>query len=253
LPDQPLAPRIDRVVTDERRDAAELATRIDNVTRGAARAAVLAVNDGLVTNVSLIIAMFGADASLSAVRLAGFASLVAGAFSMAAGEWISVRSQVDLYRGVLGDLRALVIRNPRLVLGELTTKLEEAGFGTETAQRASTELPLDSERFFAFTARTVFGVNPDELGSPWVAASTSLGLFTLGALVPLVPWFVTSGGTAAVISVVSTAVAAMAVGGWVSRSAGNPPARGAARQLAIVIAATAVTYAVGAVLGTAVA
>jgi vacuolar iron transporter family protein len=253
LQPQPLRDQIEARVSDAGRDAQELATRIQTVARGGARAAVLGVNDGLVTNVCLILAMAGADSSASAVRLAGMASLVAGAFSMAAGEWVSVRSQVELFDGVLDELRALVRRNPKLVLDQLTTKLVEAGFGTETAQRASTELPLDSERFFAFTSRTVFGVDPDELGSPWTAAFSSLLLFTAGAVVPLVPWFVTEGAIATVMSVVLTAAAAMAVGGWVSRSSGNAPATGALRQVAIVIAAATVTYAIGAVLGTAVA
>jgi vacuolar iron transporter family protein len=99
----------------------------------------------------------------------------------------------------------------------------------------------------------VFGVDPDELGSPWTAAFSSLLLFTAGALVPLAPWFVTEGTTATVASVGLTALAAAVVGGWVSRSSGNPTTVGAVRQLAIVIAAAVVTYAIGAVLGTAVA
>ncbi|MCA1844373.1 MAG: VIT1/CCC1 transporter family protein, partial [Actinobacteria bacterium] len=80
-------------------DAMELEARITQVVRGAARAAVLGVNDGLVSNVCLILAVAGANASRSSVRLAGFASLIAGALSMAAGEWISVRSQVELFQG----------------------------------------------------------------------------------------------------------------------------------------------------------
>jgi hypothetical protein len=108
-------------------DAMELEDRITKVVRGAARAAVLGVNDGLVSNVCLILAVAGADASRSSVRLAGFASLIAGALSMAAGEWISVRSQVELFEGILGRLRTLVSSNPELILGQLTDRLESAG------------------------------------------------------------------------------------------------------------------------------
>jgi len=170
-------------VADDARDAAELRSRVETVSKGGARAAMLGVNDGLVTNVCLILARAGASASASAVRTAGFASLIAGAFSMAAGEWVSVRSQVELYQGILGEIWALVQRNPRLVLGELTSRLTDAGFARDTAERAASELPLDESRFLDFSARTVFGVNPDDLGSPMTAALGSFVLFTGGR-----PW-----------------------------------------------------------------
>jgi len=252
-PAGPLVEPIDPRVVDSGSDAAELRRRSESVARGGARAAVLGVNDGLVTNLALILAMAGASASQSAVRLAGFASLIAGAFSMAAGEWVSVRSQVEIYEGILAELRHLVRRNPKLVLGELTAKLEQEGFGTETAQQAATELPLDEQRFFSFTARTLFGLNPEELGDPRTAALASLALFSAGALIPLAPWFFTKGTAAAAISVVLTSVASLAVGAWVSSSASTNPVRGALRQLAIVVAAAAITFAIGKAFGTAVA
>lgn len=99
----------------------------------------------------------------------------------------------------------------------------------------------------------VFGLDPEELGSPVTAALSSLGLFTAGAAVPLVPWFITEGGAAVAASVIATALASMTVGGWVSRSAGKPVALGAARQLLIVVATSTVTYSIGRVFGTAVA
>jgi VIT1/CCC1 family predicted Fe2+/Mn2+ transporter len=238
---------------DPSRDAIELRARVASVNRGAARAAVLGVNDGLVTNVCLILAVAGASTGASNVRIAGLASLIAGAFSMAAGEWISVRSQVELFEGIVGELRALIQRNPRLVLDELTTKLEESGLATDTAQRVATELPLDGQRFIDFTARTVFGFDPGEVGSPVTAALSSLGLFTLGATVPLVPWFVTSGTPAVVSSVVATGIASLVVGGWVSRSSDRPVALGALRQLAIVVIASLVTYGIGSLFGTVIA
>lgn len=234
-------------------DAAELETRIAGVARGAARAAVLGVNDGLVSNVCLILAVAGADASRSSVRLAGFASLIAGALSMAAGEWISVRSQVELYEGILGRLRTLAQRHPELVLDQLTDRLEDAGMARETAQRASTELPLDEPRFLRFCANTLFGLNPDELGSPMTAAVTSLAYFAAGALVPLVPWFLTEGTAAKLLSVALTAAASLVVGAVVGRSSDRPPLPAAVRQLAIVVVASAVTYGIGAAFGTAVA
>ena len=142
---------------------------------------MLGANDGLISNLSLILGVACANASKGSVRLADFASLVAEALSMAAGEWVSVRAQVDLYSGVLGELRTLVSHNPALVLDRLSSKLEDIGMDTDIAKRAATEIPLDEESFFAFTARTVFGINSDELGNPVTAALSSLMLFAAGA------------------------------------------------------------------------
>ena len=244
---------IDARVGDAASDTAALRRKAQQVQRGGARAAVLGVNDGLVTNLCLILAVAGASATASSVRLAGFASLIAGAFSMAAGEWVSVRSQAQMAEGLVSELKRLIGRNPRLVLDELTDQLIDDGFASDTARRASTELPLDEDHFLKFTSRTVFGVNPDELGSPFVAASSSLALFSVGALVPLLPWFFAHGTPAAAWSVVLTAVASLVVGGLVSWSAGNSAIRGGGRQLLIVVLASTVTYLIGRLFGTAIA
>ena len=233
-------------------DAAQLASRVQQVARGGVRAAVLGVNDGLVTNVCLILAVAGANASRANVRLAGFASLIAGALSMAAGEWVSVRSQVELFQGLIGRLERLVARNPRLVLDELSDHLEAAGFGRDTARTASTELPLDEPRFMRFACITIFGINPDELGSPLTAAGSSMLWFSLGALVPLFPWFFLGRPLAVWLSVVLTGAASLLVGGVVGRQSERGFALGAARQLLIVVAAAAVTYGIGHLFGTAV-
>lgn len=237
---------------DRESDAAILARRAAQVTRGAARAAVLGVSDGLVTNVCLILAMAGADASASSVRLAGFASLLAGALSMAAGEWVSVRSQVDLYSGVIAELRSLVQRDPELILDEVAARLEHAGFGRETAQIASTELPLDEPRFLRFASTSIFGVDPDELGSPMTAALSSLALFAVGAFVPLAPWMFAEGAAATLSSIGVTVLMSIAVGVFVARSSDRSALAGAGRQLAIVIASATVTYGIGTLFGVAV-
>lgn len=252
-PHPPYTTRAEPRTTDPVADAAELRARAAAVNRGAARAAVLGINDGLVTNVCLILGVIGASGDAGAVRIAGLASLIAGAFSMAAGEWISVRSQVELYHGVVAELRRLTSRNPRLVLDELAESLSDQGLATDTAHRVSAELPLDGDRFIEFSARNLFGVDPGELGSPWVAAWSSLALFSVGALVPLLPWLVTQGAVALTVSVVATALVSMVVGGWVAQSADRPRWAGALRQLGIVVAASAVTYGIGQLFGTAVA
>lgn len=240
-------------VADAAADAAALHVAVERVRRGGARAAVLGMNDGLVTNVCLILAVAGASATPSSVRLAGFASLVAGALSMAAGEWVSVRSQNELYLGLLASIRRLIGRNPQLMLGKVTDALEDEGFPRELAHRVGSELPVDEDRFLAFTARTVFNVSSEDPGSPVVAAVSSLALFSVGAFVPLAPWFFTSGNLGVALSVALTAVAGVAVGAWVARSAGTSAWESALRQLAIIIFAAAVTYGIGKLFGTAVA
>jgi VIT1/CCC1 family predicted Fe2+/Mn2+ transporter len=239
--------------TSSSNDAVELQEKVDQVARGGARAAVLGVNDGLVTTLALILGLTGADTTPSAIRLAGVASLIAGALSMAAGEWVSVRAQVELYQGVLAELRSLVARNPKLVLDSLEERLELAGMDTPTAQRATTEIGLDEDLFLSFTARNVFGVNDEELGSPMTAALSSLALFAAGALVPLLPWFLTDGPPAVALTVALTSVSAIAVGGYISKSGGTSLVRGALRQLVIVAGAAGITYAIGALVGTTVA
>jgi len=243
----PIAPH----PVDAASDAAELAERVSRVARGGTRAAVLGVNDGLVTNICLILAVAGANAAASSVRLAGFASLLAGSFSMAAGEWVSVRSQVELHQGLLAEIRRLIARNPRLILDDLSDHLEAAGFGRATARAAATELPLDEPRFLRFCATTLFGLDANEPGSPMTAAVTSLVLFAAGASVPLLPWFVTKGGAATALSVLLTGAASLAVGAFVAYSSDRPIVLGALRQLMIVAAASAVTFAIGRAFGAA--
>ena len=151
------------------------------------------------------------------------------------------------------ELRRLIARNPKLVLGELTTQLVEDGFANDTAAQVSTELPLDEDRFLNFTARTVFGVNPDELGSPLTAATNSLVLFAVGALIPLAPWFFTSGAAAVGTSVVLTAACQPVHRRARQQVERQLDVRRRARQLAIVALASAITYGIGALFGTAIA
>jgi VIT1/CCC1 family predicted Fe2+/Mn2+ transporter len=241
----PIAPQ----TVDAASDAAELAGQVARVTRGGARAAVLGINDGLVTNICLILGLAGAHASSSSVRLAGLASLLAGALSMAAGEWVSVRSQAELYGGLLAEVRRLVSRNPRLVLGELSTRLEAAGFGRATAQTAAAELTLDEARFLDFTAQMVFGIHPEGIGSPVTAATTSLAYFAAGALVPLAPWLFTGGSLAVFLSIGLTSAVGLIVGGLVARSSDRRIPVGALRQLGIIVGAAVITYAIGRLFG----
>ncbi|HEY3484053.1 MAG TPA: VIT1/CCC1 transporter family protein [Ilumatobacteraceae bacterium] len=243
-----IAPRVE----DPQRDADDLQREAERVARGGARAAVLGINDGLVSNLALILGVAGASASQGAVRLAGFASLIAGAFSMAAGEWVSVKSQVELAGGVVAEVRRLLQRNPRLILDRLSRELERVGLDTSTSKLASTEMGIEDQRLVDFVARNVLRVEEASAGSPVVAAVTSLLLFSVGALVPLFPWFFTEGAAGVLWSSALTAIAALVVGGWIATTSGRSVAVGAARQFVIVVFASAVTFGIGAVFGTAI-
>lgn len=231
------------------RDSRILAERAAQVQRGGARAAVLGVNDGLVSTLCIVLGVAAAGQSQQAVLLAGLAGLVAGSISMAAGEWISVKSQVELFQGVLNDLRGMVKRDKALLDETLSAHLVEDGYAPKTAAAATKELSKDTGRYFETYAEQVIGVNPDELGSPWVAAVSSFALFTVGALAPLAPWFFIGGTTGMVWSLILTALGSLVAGGYVALSSGRSLAYGAVRQLLIVVLASVVTYGVGRLFG----
>lgn len=232
------------------KDAAILERRAAEVQRGGARAAVLGVNDGLVSTLCIVLAVAGAGAEASAVLLAGFAGLIAGAISMAAGEWISVKSQVELFQGILSDLKHMITHDRDLLQDNLKKSLVSDGYTAATADVASQEIVEHDEKFFDIYATQVMGMNPEELGSPWVAAGSSFALFTVGALAALGPWFFTSGVSAITLSIIFTGVGGLIVGGYVASTSGKNISWGALRQLGIIIIASVVTYGVGYLFGT---
>lgn len=234
------------------KDSALLALRAAQVQRGGARAAVLGINDGLVSVLCIVLGVAGAKGTPAAVLLAGFAGLVAGAISMAAGEWISVTSQVELFNGVLSDLKKLVKTDRELLVDQLENDFKHSGITEQTATSAAHDIARSDEHLYNEYATNVIEINPKELGSPWTAAISSFLLFTVGALAALVPWFFIHGTQAIILSITLTALGGLAVGGYVARSSGNNIAKGAIRQLLIIILAAAVTYGVGKLFGTAV-
>jgi len=238
--------------TDAEETLDEIKRTADRVAGGGIRAAVLGVNDGLVTNLCLTLGVAGAATDPGTVRLSGVASLVAGALSMAAGEWVSVRSQVEVAGGIEGSLKRAWRLSPPVVLSRLARSMQEHGLDAATAEKASRGVVSVDRTAAKDSTRILFGVGSDDAGSPVVAAISSLLLFAVGALVPLLPWFVTGGATAVMWSAAMTAVASLAVGGYLGVGSGRGPWWSAARQLLIVAVASGVTYAVGAVAGTAV-
>jgi VIT1/CCC1 family predicted Fe2+/Mn2+ transporter len=220
------------------------------VSGGLARAAVFGVNDGLVSNVSLVLGFAGSGADSSVVRLAGLAGAIAGAVSMAAGEWVSISAQNDLVERELEVERRELLHNTTSETSELVDMYEAHGMTRASAQSAAEQVMREPERALVVHAREEFGVDPYDLPSPWRAAVLSLVCFLVGALAPVVPWFFDVSGTAPkMTSLVIGAVAAAVVGALLGRLSERPLAPAMIRQVLIVLAACAVTYLVGRLVG----
>ena len=222
-----------------------------DVTGGAARAAVFGISDGLVTNVSLILGVAGAHPGGHIVRLAGMAGLVAGAFSMAAGEFVSMRAQSELLERELENERLELARNPHMEQRELAKVYERRGLTPDTAYEMAGLMMRDPEMALETHAREELGVNPSSLGSPTAAASSSLITCALGGLVPLMPWFFATGTVAIVTTIIVAALLAVGIGIALSVFTGRSPVRTVTRQLLVSGTAAAVTFGIGALVGVA--
>lgn len=221
--------------------------------QGSARAAVLGVNDGLVSTLCLVVGVAAAGSEPSAVLLAGFAGILAGSISMAAGEWISVKAQVELFEGVLADLRKAVKEDPKMLKNTLAHTFAEYGMSHDSAHEAARDIAKHGKGFMKVYSAQVIGLNPDELGSPWHAAISSFALFALGALAPIMPWLLGMDGLAAIaFAVILTGIGGLFVGGYTAKSSGKNIVYGAVRQLLIIAFAAAVTYGVGHLFGVAI-
>ncbi|HEX9577013.1 MAG TPA: VIT1/CCC1 transporter family protein [Myxococcales bacterium] len=218
--------------------------RAREVQSGAARAAVLGISDGLVTNVALILGVAGAQGDAHFVLLAGMASLVAGACSMAVGEYVSMSAQVELLQRLLSDYRQALGKNPERVREDLEEFIHRSGVRQATAHNVSEQLFSVPDKALAVYARSL-GIDPDELGSPWKAAFSSLVTFAVGALVPLLPWFFSGGTRAAIASLALGCGAALGVGGVLGYLGGRNPLWGAVRQLLALCAAALATWGAG--------
>jgi len=233
---------------DAEQAAAERRQRAVQVQSGAARAAVLGINDGLVTNTALILGVVGATDAAGLVRLAGLASLVAGACSMAAGEYVSMRAQVELLQRLVEEERQAMAQDPARERAVIRGTLERSGFTPAIAERVSQDLAKDPERALGVYSRAVLGVNPDELGSPSTSALSSMVAFATGALIPLLPWFIAPRATAIAASLALSGLAAIGVGGTLGYLSNGRVVASALRQLLIVALASAVTFVIGELL-----
>ncbi|MGH2629757.1 MAG: VIT1/CCC1 transporter family protein [Actinomycetota bacterium] len=217
---------------------------------GTLRAAIFGVNDGLVSNAALIMGFAGADQSGSVIVLAGISGLLAGAFSMAAGEYVSMRVQREMLERMLHLEAHELGSDPESERAELAEIYERKGVPADLAEALSSALSEDPAVALDSHAREELGIDPDEgLGSPWGAAASSFVTFGLGALVPLVPFLFLEGGPATIASAVVTGLALLGVGALTARVTGRSPVAAALRQFAIGAAAAIVTFAIGLALG----
>lgn len=207
------------------------------------------MSDGLLTNLSLILGFAGAHPAASVVRLAGLAGLVAGAGSMASGEWISVRSQAELLEFELGVERRALASNPSEELAELTELYVGKGLPAPLAAELSAAIMANPELALETHAREELGIDPRSLGSPVQAAVASFFAFSVGALLPLAPWLVTGGTVAVVASSVAGLVGAASLGATVARFSGRPLWRGVLRQVLLTTGAAAATTGFGWLVG----
>lgn len=220
-----------------------------DISGGAARAAVFGVSDGLVSNVALILGVAGASPAPGVVRLAGLAGLIAGAVSMAAGEYVSVKAQVELIERELEMERIELERRPDVEQRELAGIYIRRGVEPALANQLAAAMSADPALALQTHAREELGVDPSALGSPIKAALASLVSFAVGALTPLVPWFLATGAAAVVASVVLGGVAAIAVGVALAVFTERRWPISAARQLLIAAVAASVTFGVGRLVG----
>jgi VIT1/CCC1 family predicted Fe2+/Mn2+ transporter/rubrerythrin len=218
---------------------------------GTLRAVIFGVSDGLVSNLSLVMGVAGAATAGEAhfILLAGIAGLLAGAFSMAAGEYISMQSQRELFERQIELERAELEAMPDEERAELAALYRAKGFEKADAERIADRLFRDPDTALDALVREELGLDPDELGSPWGAAGGSFAAFALGAAVPVVPYLVLGGTEAFVASLVLSLIALFAVGAAVSLLTGRGLLFSGMRQVAIGAAAAAVTYAVGSIIG----
>ncbi len=218
----------------------------------ALRAAVLGATDGLVSNLSLVMGIAGSGVAHGVVIIAGLAGLVAGALSMGLGEYLSVQSARELFARELAIEAHELETDPAAEVDELCAIYERKGIPTAQAHELAERIVHGDPAFALDTmAREELGFDPNQLGgSAWVAAGTSLGLFALGALVPVLPFLVIGGSPAVLVAAAISGIAIFALGAGITNLTGMNPIRSGIRQLAFGAVAAAITYGIGAAVGT---
>ncbi|MFK8023577.1 MAG: VIT1/CCC1 transporter family protein [Ilumatobacter sp.] len=220
-----------------------------DVSGGTARAAVFGVSDGLVSNVALILGVAAAASERSNVLVAGVAGLLAGAASMAAGEYVSMKAQSELVERELEIERRSIERQPEAETRELAAIYRARGLDEDLATEMAEAVMDDPDVALEVHAREELGVDPDETGNAVGAALSSFVAFSIGAIIPLLPWFFDEGNGAIVASALLGLVAAAAVGATLAVFTERSIVRTAGRQVGWAVVACTVTWFIGSWLG----
>ena len=220
-----------------------------DVQGGGVRAAIFGVSDGLVSNVALITGVAAADSSSSSVVVAGVAGLLAGAASMAAGEYVSVKAQSELIERELERERISIADSPEAEIRELAALYTSRGIERDAAQMMAEAVMADPEVALEVHAREELGVDPSAIGQPFTAAWSSFIAFAIGAIIPLIPWLIGEGTGALVASIVLGLTAAAAVGYGLAYFTEKSKFRTMARQVALGSAACLLTWLIGSLVG----
>jgi VIT1/CCC1 family predicted Fe2+/Mn2+ transporter len=233
---------------------ARMETRHRGAGGNALRAAVLGANDGLVSNTSLVMGVAGADLAARSILITGIAGLLAGSLSMALGEWLSVQSARELYIHQIDLERQELEAFPDDERRELVLIYRSKGVPAETAEELAHQLIQDPAAALETLAREELGIDPDQLGgSAWVAAVTSFALFSIGAIIPVSPYFFMAGMAALVTSIGLSVLALLAVGAGITLITGRNPLTSGLRQVLFGAAAAALTFGIGRLIGVALA
>lgn len=229
---------------------AQLEGRHRAVGGNALRAAVLGANDGLVSNLSLVMGVAGAELSGRAILITGLAGLLAGAGSMALGEWLSVQSSRELYQRQIAIEAAELAEVPHEEAEELALIYQAKGLPAEQARELAARLATDQRAALDTLAREELGIEPQSLGgSAWEAAATSFVLFALGAIVPVLPFMFTSGLAAVVTSLALCGLALFGIGAGITLLTGRSVLFSGTRQVLVGLAAAGLTFGIGRLLG----
>jgi vacuolar iron transporter family protein len=216
----------------------------------ALRAAVLGANDGLVSNLSLIMGVAGANLASGSALVAGLAGLLAGACSMAMGEWLSVQSSRELYQRQVEIESAEIASNPQEEAEELSLIYQSRGLPVEQSDAMALRILNDQANAIQTLAREELGIDPEELGgSPWVAAITSFILFAVGAVIPVIPLMFAEGRTAIMISAAGGTLGLFAIGAAITLVTGRPAWKSGLRMVIIGLVAASITFVIGRLIG----
>jgi len=221
-----------------------------DVQDGTVRAAIFGISDGLVSNVSLILGIAGASTDPSIIRVAGISGLLAGAVSMAAGEYVSLQAQKELVERELLIEKESIDTNLEEETTELKSIYEERGLDPDLAEEVARQIMANSEIALEVHIREELGVNPEQLGNPLMAAGSSFVSFSFGAFVPLMPWLVGEGNAAIWTSAIFGITCTALVGGVLARLSGRSLFKTSLRQMLVAASACSATYLIGSLLGT---